>query len=233
MNTIRNKTLAEIMIWNSSSATVFKKYGLDYIRFYDTSLESTCKLREDLNLDEICLALEKAVQDQDRYLKLICSRKLDFMIDYVVNIHHVYLKETIPELLDRTNTIYAKYKRSYPKLKLLKTQILDLFKNLMRDMHLEERKLYPAYRSLLNEGEVHSSFGDIKNPTKVVAASHNEQIIALDKIKSLCQQVQKNQNTQNNELTLFCLEVHEFIYYLGRHMHLESNYIFPKALKLA
>ncbi|MGB0838273.1 MAG: hemerythrin domain-containing protein [Flavobacteriaceae bacterium] len=233
MNTLRNRTLAEIMIWNSSSATVFKRYGLDYIRFHDNSLESTCKLREDINLEEICLALEKAAQDQDQYLKLISSRKLDFMIDYVVNIHHVYLKETIPALLDRTNIIYAKHKRSYPKLKHLKNQILDLFKNLMRDMHLEERKLYPAYRSLLNEGEVHSCFGDIKNPTEVVAASHKQQILAIDKLKSLCQQIQKNKDTNNDELTLFCIEVHEFIYYLGRHMHLESNYIFPKALKLA
>ena len=87
-----DKTIGEIVAADFRTAKVFEKHGIDFCCGGKVALGTICT-EKDLDLATIASELE-AVQDEpiDRSQNY-AAWALPFLIDYIVNTHHAYLKE--------------------------------------------------------------------------------------------------------------------------------------------
>ena len=86
-------TIAYIVSKNIKSAHVFKKFGIDFCCGGGISIEKACE-NKNININELLQELKNIddflVPSQNYNLW-----ELDFLIDYIINNHHNYVKNSL------------------------------------------------------------------------------------------------------------------------------------------
>ncbi|MEZ4920257.1 MAG: DUF542 domain-containing protein [Saprospiraceae bacterium] len=102
----QDMTLGAIVAKNRNAAYVFSAYQLDFCCAGKRSLSAACA---DLGvpLEEVLSRLQKVVPEQ-----LVSSQRefdwsLDFLVDYIEQVHHRYVRKMIPVLQRATQKIAA------------------------------------------------------------------------------------------------------------------------------
>src|SRR5689334_10739879 len=90
-------SVSNIVATDYRTADVFRKYGIEICCGGKLPLKTACELRN-LNLEII----KKELEESSRTICLPNSLKfgdwdIDFLTDYIVNIHHQYLKKALPD----------------------------------------------------------------------------------------------------------------------------------------
>ena len=94
MVTSNEKTVADYVTENIKTAHIFKKHGIDFCCGGNISIEKACAKK---NVDQEVLekelnqvdALRDVIEDYNKW-------ELDFLMIYIENVHHTYVKESIP-----------------------------------------------------------------------------------------------------------------------------------------
>src|SRR5947209_19025886 len=93
-----NKTVSEIVRADYRTADVFKKHGINYCCSGNVLLREACRLKS-LDYSDLVEELSSATRNIHLSTNLQFAQwKMDFLIEYIVNVHHAYLKLTLPEL---------------------------------------------------------------------------------------------------------------------------------------
>ena len=92
--------VSEIVTDDYRTADVFRKYDIDFYYGDKWSLERICEIKE---IDIACIKRE--LEESIRTICLPTTLKfdewnIDFLTDYIVNIHHQYLIKALPEAKD-------------------------------------------------------------------------------------------------------------------------------------
>src|SRR5215218_4065800 len=91
-----NKNVSDIVRADYRTADVFKKYGINYCCSGQVALIEACALK-DLDYNEVVSDLEKVTRTICLPNNLLFdSWKIDFLIDYIINVHHAYLSQVLP-----------------------------------------------------------------------------------------------------------------------------------------
>lgn len=164
------------------------------------------------------------------------AMELSELMDYIINTHHAYLVKNLPLLWENTQKIAQKYADKYPKL----TEIAQLIEHFVQDLprHLaqEERILFPYMRKL-DEAQKNKAFDDIppfqflKKPISHAESDHDEDVIALQKLRKLSQNFTAPADA-GEVLKLTFEQLAEFEADLLKHIALENEVLFPKAKAL-
>src|SRR5262247_2854247 len=90
-------SISNIVTADYRTADVFRKYGIEFCCGGKLPLKMVCEMKN-LNID----GLKKELEESIRTIHLPNSLKfedwdIDFLTDYIVNVHHQYLKSTLPE----------------------------------------------------------------------------------------------------------------------------------------
>ncbi|PHN99613.1 iron-sulfur cluster repair di-iron protein, partial [Rhodobacteraceae bacterium 4F10] len=98
-----NKTVADYVTENIKTAHIFKKYGIDFCCGGGISVEKACaKNNVDLAIIEKELAevdvIKDVIEDYDKW-------ELDFLMIYIENIHHTYVRESLPIISQYANKV--------------------------------------------------------------------------------------------------------------------------------
>src|SRR5688572_32232562 len=102
MEELSGKTLAQIVTGNYKAAAVFEKYSLDFCCKGKRSLQQAC---EEQNLpfaqilDELLAINALNGRENLPFEKLSLTRQ----VDYIVSIHHEYVKKEMPLLFGYLN----------------------------------------------------------------------------------------------------------------------------------
>ncbi len=86
-----NKSIGAFVAEDYRTAEIFEKYGIDFCCGGQASLAATCQekgLDPDKILQEIAVVKSEPIQRSENY----GAWSLPFLIDYIVNTHHAYLK---------------------------------------------------------------------------------------------------------------------------------------------
>src|SRR5512141_2270575 len=100
MNTqLPETTLAEIVKKDFHAAEVLEKYGLDFCCGGKQSVDDACREK---GLDPAVLfsELEKIGEQSSREAEKFDRWELDFLIDYILNTHHAYLRKAMPSIFE-------------------------------------------------------------------------------------------------------------------------------------
>lgn len=234
-NTVDNQraieTVGSIAAKDYRKAEVFKKLGIDFCCGGEKSLKDAS---EEVGISEEQLKeeLEKAdtittsaSQDYNKW-------KLDFLADFIVNTHHEYIRENatvITGLADKVAQVHgSQHAELWPLAKRAKTLIQDLLDHIEK----EEKVLFPAIRSLaLNQNPELSKMNPIE---PIIKAMHEEHDHAGDDLKYMRKITDDYTLPVDacNSYTYLFEKLKEFENDLFKHIHLENNILFPKAVAL-
>ena len=234
MTTLQDKTVADVVTENIKAAHVFKKYGIDFCCGGGVSIKKACEKAE---IDPVLVETEilNLENIKDRALDFN-SWKLDFLTDHIINVHHGYVEESSPLLLQYSQRVNHVHGHHYTELAEIESLVKQVVQELAAHMKKEELILFPFIKKLVKaerEGTevppIH--FGTVENPIKMMEAEHEEAGEILRKIAKLSNNFTPPQGACNT-YKAFYSKLEEFEQDLHQHVHLENNILFPKALKL-
>lgn len=230
----KNQTISECVANNYQTATVFKKYKIDFCCGGKISIQEVCQQN---NIDETQLLeeLNKAVE-QKSYEDIIEYLSLDDLADYIVEKHHTYVREQLPEIEPFLDKIVLVHGAKHPELKKVQENFQAVKEELLSHMEKEENILFPYIKEMMKAKRSHSklttpSFGSIKNPIDMMEAEHESAGDSFKEIREITDDLSPPEGACNTYRTTFAL-LDEFENDLHRHIHLENNILFPKSILL-
>ena len=227
--------IKDILTSNIKTAHVFEKHGIDFCCKGNRPLKEACdeiNVSVDIILKELSNELSNELKAEQRF----DSWTPRFLIDYIINNHHTYVQQAIPQILPHIEKVASKHGNNYPFLR----EVLSLFNNVAKEMQLhmekEEKILFHIIRYLedckkFNERPKMSGFKSVKHPIDSMEAEHSNAGDAMERIKTLTNNFTPPADACNT-FKLTYNELEEFQKDLHIHVHLENNILFPKAIDL-
>ena len=231
---VQERTVAQVVTENIKAAHIFKKHGIDFCCGGGVSIKRAC---EKANIDPELLETELRNLDVAPDRAFDYNRwKLDFLTDHIINVHHQYVEENSPLLLQyakRVNHVHGSHYTELAEIEELVTKVVQAMASHQRK---EELILFPFIKKLVKsemEGTPvpETKFGSVENPIQMMEEEHDEAGDFMKRISELSNGYTPPQGACNTYRAFFA-KLEEFEDDLHQHIHLENNILFPKALNL-
>jgi regulator of cell morphogenesis and NO signaling len=228
------KTLAEIVTDNIRSAIVFEEYGLDFCCKGNRSLKEACS-DKNINMQKVVNELTN-LSHNGNGKENPNDWQLDFLVDYIINNHHQYVRRMIPVITLHADKVASVHGKNHPETLRIADLFLAVREELEMHMMKEERILFPQIKQMVLTQKENSQFfqppfGTIQNPIRMMEFEHTSAGDALSQIRELSNNYTHPEDACNTFKALFS-ELKEFEEDLHKHIHLENNILFPKSITL-
>ncbi len=228
--------VGELVTENYRFAAVFRQFGVDFCCGGKKTLGEVCA-SGGVDRKALQQALQKVVSLQDAEAQPdVRNWPLDLLADYIVRIHHSYVRKNLPPLLEFTSKLAEVHGKAHPELVEIATLVQALAAELQPHMVKEEQVLFPYLKALVAVAEGNRdvslpALGSVENPIRVMESEHEAAGEIIKRIRRLSNQFTVPQDACNTyRVTYRLLEAFESD--LFRHIHLENNVLFPKAVEL-
>ena len=219
---LKDRTVGEIVADDYRTAFVFKSFGIDYC----------CGGKR--TISKACSAKGVDVQDLDKELQAVLTQPADglrfkdwsasFLIDYIINNHHSYVQNKLPELTFLADKVARVHGEEQPELVEMRQLVFELNEELLAHLKKEELLSFPLIKDL----ESGSYVGDAsKAVLKDLEEEHEEAGDLLKTLESLSNGFTPPEGACTSYVIYFKL-LKEFQEDLHKHVHLENNLLFPK-----
>lgn len=227
--------IGEIVVEDYRTASVFKKYKIDFCCNGGRSLREVCEIK---NMD-----VSKLLEELQSVNKTTASETIDFnswdldlLIDYIEKKHHRYVNESIPVLLQYLDKLCKVHGTQHPELFTIHQEFRECAGALTAHMKKEELILFPFIKKMVKSTLLHQeidtpSFTTVKNPIQMMLHEHDTEGERFRRIAAASDDYTHPQDACNTYRVTFSL-LKAFEEDLHNHIHLENNILFPKALKL-
>lgn len=233
----KNVTVREIAVENPAATGVFEKFRIDYCCGGNLSLEEACR-NAGAEVGQVAEMLEKAQGNSAAGAAEVDFQAMSLaaLSDYIVRNHHSFTRaenERITDLLEKVCTAHgANHAELFDIQRIFGALRLEIENHLLK----EERMLFPyiaLMESSLNFGQPipPAPFGSTRNPVKVMVSEHDAAGEHLREIRNLSNHFAIPPDACMTYRMLYdALEGFETD--LHRHIHLENNILFPKAVEM-
>ncbi|MDD2732384.1 MAG: iron-sulfur cluster repair di-iron protein [Desulfuromonadaceae bacterium] len=234
-STTGKSTIGEIVAADFRTATVFENHGIDFCCGGRVALETTCA-EKGLELATILSELEAVDNEPADRSQNYSSWALPFLIDYIVNTHHAYLKENDEQIAAYTRKIADVHGGHHPEV----IQISAIFDKIAADMtiHLieEEDVFFPAVKRVkaARIAGLTANANDLETIRASLLTLHREHDAigdAIHTIRNLSQDYTIPGDVCNTFVVTY-KKLKEFEDDLHKHVHLENNILFQKAAEM-
>ncbi len=100
----KEPTIGEIVAGDHRTAEVFKKFNIDFCCGGKKTLSEACSEKH-INKSDVEVELNNLTEQTKTASQDYTNWPLDFLVDYIVNTHHNYVKNAIPILLSYTEKV--------------------------------------------------------------------------------------------------------------------------------
>lgn len=235
---IRTDSLVtSIVTGDYRTSAIFRKYGIDYCCGGRIPLQTACErlgLDTDIVLDELNNAIRNIqVSGSTNF----ANWKVDFLIDYIINIHHHYLTQNLPAIADSVERFVEMHQKKYPHLPEMVHLVAELQKNLLPHLVQEEKVIFPYIKQVTHAYENREPYAallvrTLRKPIENLMSGEHGQISKyLRAMRALTDNYKAPEKAcLSHKVALFRLK--ELDDDLVQHVHLESNILFPKAIAM-
>lgn len=230
MNHLKNKTIAEIVSDDIKTASVFKKYHLDFCCGGGKTIDKACE-NKNIDVDKLYMDLELILQEPIAKNTNYKDWKLEFLIDYIVNVHHSYVTENIPVIYEFAQKVAKVHGDHSPETIEIANLFTTLANELTSHMQKEEKILFPAVKEMLANQKNEFYFGSIENPVSMMEHEHDVAGDLVKKIQGLSTNFTTPEYACNTYKALY-FKLEEFTNDLFQHIHLENNILFKKVREM-
>jgi regulator of cell morphogenesis and NO signaling len=230
-----DQTLADIVTKNFKTAGIFEKYDLDFCCGGNKTIAQAC-LENGTDPSLVFYEIEKIDSEKVEIPERVDDWDLDFIVDYIVNNHHKFVRYMIPIISSHTNKVTSAHGKNHPETITVAKVFSTVYKDLKQHMMKEEEILFPYIKYLVkvrNGGAKFEKpyFGRISNPINMMELEHQSAGESMYSIRKLTNSYAIPTDACNTYRV--CLkELKEFEEDLHKHVHLENNVLFPKAVFL-
>ena len=235
MNIQENQIIGELVAKDYRTASVFKKYGIDFCCQGNRTINEACQ-KKNIDSESVVNDLDAIIQAQGENATDYKSWPLDLLADYIEKKHHRYVVEKTAEILPYLDKICRVHGDRHPELFEINEHFNKTAGELAMHMKKEELILFPFVRKLAQAKQEGSNvmappFGTVQNPIAAMMQEHTNEGDRFRKIEELSNNYTPPQDACNTYgVTLGLLK--EFEQDLHLHIHLENNILFPKAIEL-
>ena len=227
-------TIRDIVADDFRAAAVFQKHGIDFCCGGNQPIADACQ--EKGIDDQVVLGELEAALTPGGEVPRFKTWELDFLADYIVANHHVYVRGAIETIGAHTRRVAEVHGQHHPEVVAIAERFAEVADEMTRHMFKEERMLFPYISGLAAAARTGSPlaaapFGTAANPIRMMEAEHESAGAAMVEIRRLS----GNYAPPDDACTTYRVsyqELEAFEADLHRHVHLENNILFPKALRL-
>ncbi len=225
-------TVGQIVRYNFKAAQLFDAYHIDFCCGGDISLSEACSESGE-DIDKLMTELDEVLKGRDSETIFIEGLDLDQLSDYIVSRHHAYVNDHIPFLQQKLQKLCDVHGTNHPELFRIKEIFEIVAGNLTTHMKKEELILFPLLHKIAAiRKKSPTESGSAGEVQKTIRELEDEHQAEGDRFKEIAK-ISGNYTVPPDGCATFQVTygtLQEFEDDLHRHIHLESNVLFKKAV---
>ncbi|PKQ62433.1 iron-sulfur cluster repair di-iron protein [Labilibaculum filiforme] len=230
----KETSIGDIVKIHFQTVTIFDDYQIDFCCGGKQSLGEACA-KKSLNPEEIIQKLEEVIKtptNTPEFDKMpLCN-----LIRYIKENHHAYVRQQIPILTKFLDKIEQVHGNKHPEIEKINAHFKISVEQLSEHLEKEETELFPLIEKLaqLKKGEqLNDSTCKITAETLITCLTkeHENEGERFEEISRLSKAYQAPAGVCNTYRATY-ENLLAFEKDLHRHVHLENNILFPKAILL-
>jgi regulator of cell morphogenesis and NO signaling len=229
----QNSTIREIVAADYRAAAVFGRHGLDFCCGGNRPVAEACR-EAGIDAAKVVSEIEAAtaeVTDEPR----VMSWPLDLLADFIVSNHHAYVRSAIETIGAHARKVASVHGENHPETVEIASRFDEIAAEMTSHMAKEEQILFPYIRRLTaaerSGGPApRAPFGSIANPIRMMESEHQ----AAGDTMAAIRRLSGGYTPPDDACTTYKVtykELEAFEADLHRHVHLENNVLFPRALQ--
>ncbi|MBV8327725.1 iron-sulfur cluster repair di-iron protein [Chryseobacterium sp.] len=233
MNT-KTDFIGNIVAEDFRTAAIFKKHGIDFCCKGGRTIEDACSNKK-INPEHLYQELESLPRNDGSTIDF-SSWPPDLLADYIEKTHHRYVEEKTPVLQAFLDKLCKVHGSRHPELFEINTLFNESAHDLAAHMKKEELILFPFVRNMmkakLSGGALSLPiFGTVENPVAMMQHEHTVEGDRFRRIAEITNEYTPPADACNTYKVAFAM-LQDFENDLHKHIHLENNILFPKAIRL-
>lgn len=234
MESIENTPVGQIAATDFRICDVFEKYGIDYYNQGKRRLSDWIR-EKDLDGGRLISEIEKSRTGKGSVD--FDTRPLDELAAYIVKTYHRPAEERIGRLKAKLESLLPGGSGEFPEIQEIKEIFDQVAGQIAMHQRREELILFPYIRKMTAAIKENKTFErppmtkSAENPVNMLTHEHHDQGEAFEKIKDLTGDYTVSGDKDEALKEVYAL-LKEFEQKLHRHLHLENNILFPKALEM-
>lgn len=235
MNSLSTSTIKSIVTGDYRAAAIFEKYSLDFCCKGGVTVEQACADKR-MDAAPVFAELEKLTAAPQGDVPRFADWPLDELTDYVIRVHHSYVREAIPVIYAHTQKVAAVHGARHPEVIAIAGHFEAVAGELQSHMMKEEHMLFPYIIELAKAKRAGGAifpppFGTARNPIRMMEEEHKAAGDELYEVRRLSNTYLPPEDACTTYRVSF-QELQQFERDLHQHIHLENNIMFPKAIAL-
>jgi regulator of cell morphogenesis and NO signaling len=224
--------VTDIVFNNFRTAEVFTKYNIDFCNGTKMSLNAACG-SQNLNESDILEELQQfnsAYQNAEQW-------PVDFMIDYLINVHHNYFKNNILLMHDCINKFIVSHSKKFPEIQQLSACVQKLNSKLTDLVNYESKSLFPYIKRIIYAYNNNETYGKlfIKTLRKLSVEDLEQYHVQINVFTSQIEHLTHNFSLPEDACATHAVmlqKLHEFLDYLKQHFSIEKKMLIPATLRM-
>ncbi len=226
-------TLRSIALEKPATIRVFERFHLDYCCGGNRPLAEACA-EKGIAMGDVLAALAEATgsetEEQD-----FSQATLTALIQHIVHSHHAYVRSELPQLQSMAERVAAKHGPTHPETISIQRNLAQLADELNFHLNKEERILFPYIEDLERNHNQDAAppsacFGSVEGPIQVMINEHESAATLLGEMRAATHGFVPWPEACPTTVGLYH-GLDAFERDLHRHVHLENNLLFPRAIE--
>lgn len=228
---------AELVKADYRTAAVFQRHGIQFCCGTRMPLETVCSTQS-LDLHSLMEELRKSTRTVQLPPGLPFDRwNVDFLIDYIINVHHYYIRENFPSLGKQLQHFAGDHQKKFPVYTTLVSEFEKLQKDLLPHIIQEEESIFPYLRQVAHAYEGKDSYARllVKTLRRPLARMINDDHKILMETMQKFRQYTANYSHPENACAshkVVLSRLRDMDNDLAQHVYLENEVLFPKILRM-
>ncbi len=230
------QSIREIVATQPSAASILQRFDIDLCSQADASLNQACAELQ-LSVDQVLEKLSDAARNErGAPLEDPAALSLSRLIQHIVRTHHQYVRQELPRLAEMAHKLAGKRGDRAPELKTVEMLLEELRTDLFNHIQKEEMILFPFIaqmeEELLHAGALaHACFRSVVQPISMMMQEHESADGIISELRRLTHGFEPPDWACATHTALFA-GLRAFEADLARHVRLENDVLFPRAIKM-
>lgn len=231
MNIHVTDTIDSLVSRNLKAARILSKYGIDYCEG-GKSIKEACE-EANVSFRKLLGKIRQADMRKKEMVSDVSSWEPDAVTRYVEQYHHRYINDNIGFIKTNISRLVRIFGRKHAELKAINLLFEEMTAHITVHMQYEEMIVFPYIRALVkNRKSARSAiFRSLESPIRSMITEHQNGNAYMRKLDELTHHyIAPPECGSAYQITYDALR--DFEKDLHRHLEIENDILFPKALEI-
>lgn len=221
-----NLTINEILKQFPFAIDVFERRSIPYFQFGTNKLSEVSGKADEIYAD--------IIQTQQFLVNPLRTDRwsISFTVDYIINNHHTYVKEMVPEIESLIDHLVEAHAATHPQLPMIRERFSEFKEELDEHLNDEENIVFPSFKKLEHalSAEEPIDANELDDSISWMEEDHILTGTTLKSMRNFCTNYIAPAGSSPGFKILYD-ELRKFEMDTHFHMHLENNILFQKVIR--